>query len=760
MKKIISLMLLLCVTFSMFSFNAFAEDSIKVTVDGVSKTYDVMPVIVDGRTLLPVRGIAETLGAKVEWREETKVVCIEKGSDVAIMQIDNNIGQINGLDKTMDVPVKLINSRTMVPVRFVAEALGCKVDWDDATKTVIITTNGSSSLAELVSEAHRNIPTQFEKSSDMNDLYHFGGDSIEEQEKQYEAVKKDGEVVCTTDEFIAGLLAVKGENYGSYEVVDITGQSFDKAVRINCVEVPQKSADFIVKTSATPEKNPGDGVKAEDQMILCFRMRTVSGGDDTGTCKIQVQVEETKEFKKALFDFATAGPDWQVIYMPFKGVENATSIGIRPGFFKQVIEIGGIEILNFGPDYDISKLPKTEVVYPELELGASWRKEAFERIESIRKGDFTVVVKDKDGKAIPDAKVTLDMFEHEFQFGTSINASVNDNEEYAKKLNENYNTAVVEHMMKWGPYERNPEGAMNQFNGAVEAGVKYMRGHSLIWELALGSDGKTYLTPEYMFKEPVTTDRALFDQKIKDHIYSVCKDFYGRVTEWDVVNQIVANHEFRDVYDDDTLFKTWFDWARDAAGEDVELYYNETHDVWSDEFFEYLDKFKEMNVDYDGIGIQSHYESYQKMPTEQMALYERLRKDYDKRIKVTEFSCSIEDENLQANYLRDSMIVAFAEENMDGFLMWGFFDGSNFEAHSPIYDSNWNLKSGGKVYQDLVYNKWWTKGAQAVSDAQGKATVRGFYGDYDVKVEVNGRTVTTMVPFHKGYDNVLEITVE
>ena len=70
------------------------------------------------------------------------------------------------------------------------------------------------------------------------------------------------------------------------------------------------------------------------------------------------------------------------------------------------------------------------------------------------------------------------------------------------------------------------------------------------------------------------------------------------------------------------------------------------------------------------------------------------------------------------------------------------------------------LKPGGVVYQDLVYNKWWTRDAKATTNAEGKATVRGFYGDYDVTVNANGKTKTVMAAYHKGYDNVLEITVE
>ncbi|MBE7046981.1 MAG: hypothetical protein E7396_06145 [Ruminococcaceae bacterium] len=97
---------------------------------------------------------------------------------------------------------------------------------------------------------------------------------------------------------------------------------------------------------------------------------------------------------------------------------------------------------------------------------------------------------------------------------------------------------------------------------------------------------------------------------------------------------------------------------------------------------------------------------------------------------------------------------------MDGFLMWGFWDGHNYKAYSPIYDSDWNLKPAGEAYVDLVYNKWWTKDAKANTGADGSATIRGFCGDYDVTVTANGKTTTKMVAFHKGYDNVLEITVE
>jgi len=147
------------------------------------------------------------------------------------------------------------------------------------------------------------------------------------------------------------------------------------------------------------------------------------------------------------------------------------------------------------------------------------------------------------------------------------------------------------------------------------------------------------------------------------------------------------------------------------------------------------------------------------MPTEQIKFYDRIA-SYDKKLKVTEYTCVIADKKLQANFTRDHMIAAFSHPNMEGYVMWAFWDGSALEEITPLYDINWNLKPAGQVYQDLVYNKWWTKDAKATTDKDGNAKLRGFYGDYDVTVKANGKEIKTMVAFHKGYDNVLEIVVE
>lgn len=114
---------------------------VTVTVDGQDvKFKDQDPVIIEGRTLVPVRGVFEALGAEVEWIGETRQVLVKSPDTEVQLTLDSNQYFVNGEEKYLDVPASLINDRTMVPVRAISESLGCKVEWDGNTNTVIINT--------------------------------------------------------------------------------------------------------------------------------------------------------------------------------------------------------------------------------------------------------------------------------------------------------------------------------------------------------------------------------------------------------------------------------------------------------------------------------------------------------------------------------------------------------------------------------------------------------------------------------------------
>ena len=138
MKKSICLLLTMIMIISSFSFTVFADDSIRIVIDGEEKVFDSMPIIVNSRTLVPMRGIFEAFRAVINWDDAEKTVSAKaKGSTITLKIGDAN-AVVNGKNIVLDCPAQIVNDRTMVPVRFIAETLGCKVDWDNDTRTVII----------------------------------------------------------------------------------------------------------------------------------------------------------------------------------------------------------------------------------------------------------------------------------------------------------------------------------------------------------------------------------------------------------------------------------------------------------------------------------------------------------------------------------------------------------------------------------------------------------------------------------------------
>lgn len=115
------------------------DSTISVKINGNYVQFDQPPVLENGRTLVPLRAIFEALGANVQWDGNTQTVTATKDGTKITLQIGSTRMYVNGNIKTLDVPAKLINSRTLVPVRAISEAFGCKVDWIQDTQTVVIT---------------------------------------------------------------------------------------------------------------------------------------------------------------------------------------------------------------------------------------------------------------------------------------------------------------------------------------------------------------------------------------------------------------------------------------------------------------------------------------------------------------------------------------------------------------------------------------------------------------------------------------------
>ena len=118
--------------------DAHAGRPISLVVLGRPLVSEVAPVIQAGRLLVPFRAIGEALGATVEWEDRTGSVILELGATRVSLRLGESSATVNERVVRLDVPASVRQGRTMVPLRFVSEALGFRVAWDEATATVTV----------------------------------------------------------------------------------------------------------------------------------------------------------------------------------------------------------------------------------------------------------------------------------------------------------------------------------------------------------------------------------------------------------------------------------------------------------------------------------------------------------------------------------------------------------------------------------------------------------------------------------------------
>ncbi|MCK9479009.1 MAG: copper amine oxidase N-terminal domain-containing protein [Firmicutes bacterium] len=117
---------------------ALTQSDIKVYLNSRRLNFDVPPQIINGSTMVPLRVIFEAFGANVEWDDATSTVTATRDCDIIVLKIGDVNPTVNGVPKQINQPGILVDGRTLVPVRFISESFGCSVDWLEAARTVNI----------------------------------------------------------------------------------------------------------------------------------------------------------------------------------------------------------------------------------------------------------------------------------------------------------------------------------------------------------------------------------------------------------------------------------------------------------------------------------------------------------------------------------------------------------------------------------------------------------------------------------------------
>ena len=400
-----------------------------------------------------------------------------------------------------------------------------------------------------------------------------------------------------------------------------------------------------------------------------------------------------------------------------------------------------------------------------------WRLAAEERIQTLRQVPTTLTVLDARGQPCEGVEVTWTMQAHSFGFGTAVNESAwqasTPSDPYRTHLRTLFNTVVLEHAMKWNPWEEagpnreEVESMLRQFT----ADGQRLRGHTMVWQCT--NFGATF--PRDLQERIVgpRTPEALAEirRRAAEHIRNIGGHFRGRVHDWDVLNETTAWTSL-------TSFLTpgqgnvgspdLVEWLRIARSADPfsRLSIND-YDILVGDSPEHRATYDRtigwllsQGAPLGGIGFQGHFHSgaLVSSPADILARLDAFAR-YGLPLAITEFdtfggdwgSATAEIEERQALLLEGLLTLFFSHPSADQFLMWGFWDGAHWGGSAPLFRKDWTEKPGAHVWRSLIFDRWWTRRAVAVTDGAGRADATVFSGDYLVKLRCGSQATTSRI---------------
>jgi GH35 family endo-1,4-beta-xylanase len=359
------------------------------------------------------------------------------------------------------------------------------------------------------------------------------------------------------------------------------------------------------------------------------------------------------------------------------------------------------------------------------------------RISEIRMGNIIV-------KTSPGADVKIQQIRHEFLFGTAIpnqlaekdrNAmSPEDRKMFLKILEENFNYAVHENALKW--YDCEKELNIVDYSIAdriweICDSLKIsMRGHCIFWE-----------KDEFVQNWLKELDNDKLHTAVKQRAIGVTSHFKGRITEFDLNNEMIHGNFFRRRLGFGIINEMAY--MAKFGNPDIKLYVNDygVLDMGynASTYILQIENLLASGVPIDGIGCQGHLS----MNTTDTVSAWKVQRTLDRLakfnlpIKITECLFIYDDEKVQVEELRKLFPIYFAHPNVEAILMWGFWEKGHWQPKSAMYRTDWTPRPQALAYRDLVFNKWWTN-ISGKADEKGILKGKAFYGDY--LIISNGKT--------------------
>ncbi len=502
--------------------------------------------------------------------------------------------------------------------------------------------------------------------------------------------------------------------------------------------------------SASLQLMIAEPIRSGDTLLLAFYARgtTATGSAEQAGGGIVVEQKVAPSYLKLGVGSFKAGPEWEPVYVPFmagvESVSNLTALSFQVAGRIQTIDIADVRLLNYGAGISLTNMPRPYLHYPGREANAPWRKAALERIESNRVAGFTIEVTGTNGSPVKGASVHAELKRHDFKFGSAIKSHFLVGPDYRspgyrKAVEENFDCVVFENELKPDPWAA---GVSNSHRVYRHEWVE----QSLAWckERDIAARGH-YL----MIGVTEPWSEALKDKpdelraRILGHMKSVTGKLGNKISEWDAINHPAGwsiPRKTIDAYFGDSFYADMCKEARKLLT--TPLFVNEDQVFrpgrQQEYYFEILTNMIARGAKPDGIGNQAHFHSsFLPAPEDMLRTSDRFAALVP-NLAITEFDMlSNGDEELQADWLRDCLIMAYSHPAYSDFILWVFWEGTGYKPECALWHRDWTPKPNGQIWRDWVWGKWKTDVSGETDDA-GKFTARGHAGIYELTVEKDG----------------------
>ena len=381
-----------------------------------------------------------------------------------------------------------------------------------------------------------------------------------------------------------------------------------------------------------------------------------------------------------------------------------------------------------------------------MEDSAGWRKEAKQRIETLRKGRFNVKITDAAGMPLANLPVTANLYRHEFGFGAAPRLRRLYGNPYSQELRQGhleycdllFHKLTPENSFKWKHHDNNSQYIEPFMEWCAERSIP-VRGHCLIWP------GFRRAAAEHT---RYSGNKVQLRKLLNNHIDKMVSQYGHPLTEWDVLNEPFSSHEFMDILGPEVVID-WFQQVQQIRP-GVKRYINDYGILTKNSlrhrafYFNYIERLLKQGAAIQGIGFQAHIPTgfAPTAPQELLSIMNDFA-TLNTELQVTEFDFETPDLEFQARYTEDFMTAIFSHPQMTGLLTWTPFEYAKNSVPKPdaaLVDRNLRLKPNGQVWHDLV-NKHWSTEVELITDSRGEVNFTGYKGLYHMQVSAaNGGT--------------------